>query len=479
VLPNSPSGATVEAMDAAYDFFPSFEAFSARVVTSEHLHYYVELLDRDRSSEVHGGAVLGATEAVIRAAAFDTGAVEDLYKTDRGRTMSVAREEGRWEDLMDRQPGDVRALFEAQLAVYRRLQGWDGQEPVTEAFIRSLHADLCKPQKTYTVWLADGGSSERPLNHGSYKDLPNHVALADGTVHAYAPVSATASEVRRLVQELQSDLFNEADAVTQAAFAHYALVRIHPFADGNGRVARALASAYLYRGYGLPLVLLADQRDRYLDSLELADQGSFETFNLNMMDCLVASIMMLHDELRRPAELPDPVATVKSIADLLETNDAHDRLDENLSGLLQTLHEIVAAELNRAGLAAPLKTKVSSATDKQFRPPAGSTYRLPIRNTAHVSTVTVTAPAPANVGASIRFAAFPSSERRPAAPYLISCSDEGVDDFLVTAAEAQNFAQSPDLRWRLTNWIGVAVARFIADLESQVRQALANRNLEL
>jgi Fic family protein len=52
----------------------------------------------------------------------------------------------------------------------------------------------------------------------------------------------------RLVAELGSERFIKAHPIAQASYTHYCLAAIHPFADGNGRVARAVASTYLYRG---------------------------------------------------------------------------------------------------------------------------------------------------------------------------------------------------------------------------------------
>ncbi len=63
-----------------------------------------------------------------------------------------------------------------------------------------------------------------------------------------------------------------AHPVLQASYCHYSFVVIHPFEDGNGRVARALASTFFYRGQSIPLVIFGHQRSAYLDALALADQ---------------------------------------------------------------------------------------------------------------------------------------------------------------------------------------------------------------
>jgi len=83
------------------------------------------------------------------------------------------------------------------------------------------------------------GPQEQALPKRQYKIMPNHVRTRKGADHSYAPVDVTPAEMARLVAELRSDAFLTAHPVLQAAYAHYGLVAIHPFADGNGRVARA------------------------------------------------------------------------------------------------------------------------------------------------------------------------------------------------------------------------------------------------
>ena len=59
----------------------------------------------------------------------------------------------------------------------------------------------------------------------------------------------------------------------EAAWLHHRFAQIHPFADGNGRVARAIASLVLIKADWFPLVVKRDDWSRYVDGLEKADQG--------------------------------------------------------------------------------------------------------------------------------------------------------------------------------------------------------------
>lgn len=63
-----------------------------------------------------------------------------------------------------------------------------------------------------------------------------------------------------------------------AAFAHHEIARIHPFVDGNGRVARLLCNLILMgRGYP-PIVIRVGERKKYFDCLEKAHFGNLKVF---------------------------------------------------------------------------------------------------------------------------------------------------------------------------------------------------------
>ena len=66
--------------------------------------------------------------------------------------------------------------------------------------------------------------------------------------------------------------------IETAAYLHHRFVEIHPFIDGNGRVARLLTNLYLITlGYP-PIVLKTEERGKYYKFLRAADAGNLSTF---------------------------------------------------------------------------------------------------------------------------------------------------------------------------------------------------------
>jgi Fic family protein len=294
--------------DAAYRSFPSFEKWrqGARVDISRWNQYASLLQDRkDLTPEL----LAKARDVAKRAAAVDTGAIEGLYEVDRGFTFSVALQMATWEAQLDAKGTRVRSIIEAQMSAYDFVLDFATQAvPIAEAWIRKLHEVMCAGQETYTVYT-EIGLQEQSLPLGKYKALPNHVISADASVHSYSPVELVPAEMQRLCLELRSDTFSAAHPVEQAAYAHYALVVIHPFADGNGRVARALASVYTYRALSIPLVLLAEHRLEYYEALSAADHGDYQPFTDLILTRGLDSIQLVSETLKA-AGVPAPIEAV-------------------------------------------------------------------------------------------------------------------------------------------------------------------------
>lgn len=106
---------------------------------------------------------------------------------------------------------------------------------------------------------------------GAFKKLPNNPSRPDGVIHEYCPPEHVDTEVEQLVDWLSS--CPDEDPLIVAAWAHHRFTQIHPYQDGNGRVARTLTTLILLKADLLPLVIDRDLRSEYVDCLEKADFG--------------------------------------------------------------------------------------------------------------------------------------------------------------------------------------------------------------
>jgi len=304
------------AVESKYKPFASFGAWKDLVIRGAWGEYLAALEEVRQVADERD--IEAAVEVALRSAALETGAIEGLYATNRGVTRAVALQGALWEAELTKLGPDVARHFDAQLAAFDLvLDTATKKHPISEKWIRDLHAQVCAAQTTYRVWT-DVGWQERPLHHGAYKAEPNNVTLADQSVHWYAAVSDVAPEVARLLDELRSSAFEGAHPVLQAAYAHHGLTAIHPFEDGNGRTARASASMFLYRAAGVPLVIFSDQRLRYFDALESADRDNPQPFATFIDERASDSIALVTDRLR---EVRDPLdARARALRDLFRSH---------------------------------------------------------------------------------------------------------------------------------------------------------------
>ncbi|MDC8970722.1 Fic family protein [Mycobacterium marinum] len=338
-----------------YKPFPAFAEWGLGDVATDDFDRYAELFARAKASADR--AVLAkAMEAAQRYAAVDTNAIEGIYEVDRGFTRTVATQAAAWEAMMEARGAHVRPAFDDALNGYEYvLDAATRRVEITEIWIKEIHQIICASQKTHKVYTPVG-IQEQPLLKGTYKTMHNSPTLADGRVHAYAPVLDTAPEMQRLIEELRSDGFQKAHPVVQAAYAHYAYVCIHPFADGNGRVARALSSVYLYRHPGVPLIVFADQRNPYYDALEQADNGKPGPFVRFIADQAIDAINLIRTQLSNTA--PPVAQTLTSLSELFDPG-ARDE-------------ELVAAGLRLAAMALEEAKKQVA----ELRLPSGLTIRV-------------------------------------------------------------------------------------------------------
>lgn len=277
----------IEKADKDYKPFPSFEDWPKENSYEEPLKKQVQKIEELKKQI--GEEELKRGHIFVKAvAAIDTGAIEGLYESDRGSTFAIALNTAMLDSTamqsteVSEKYRDMESYLNSQLKTYDLVLDLTTKAfPITEAHIRQLHSEICEPQKKYKARMITKNEEviiEKDLKHGQYKHEPNHVRLADGSIHSYAPVYETKPEMERLVKELNSDAFKNANPVVQASYAHYAFVSIHPFSDGNGRVARALSSIFTYRHCTVPYLVLVENKLDYFKSLSEADKGNYLPF---------------------------------------------------------------------------------------------------------------------------------------------------------------------------------------------------------
>ncbi len=122
----------------------------------------------------------------------------------------------------------------------QRVEEWAEQQmPITETLIRRLHALIFSGPRARPTAYRDGQNVIRDSATGAIIYLPPEAADVPGLM-------------RDMVAWITQAEREELPMPVIAGLTHYQFVTIHPFYDGNGRTARALATLILYRhGYDL------------------------------------------------------------------------------------------------------------------------------------------------------------------------------------------------------------------------------------
>ncbi|MBR1427337.1 MAG: Fic family protein [Paludibacteraceae bacterium] len=144
--------------------------------------------------------------------------------------------------------------------------------PLTQNFIRTLHKTLLREDYTVYRTLPGGMQTSYTIHAGQYKTRPNSVITRYGDRFEYASPEETPALMTDLVNWYNSE--EEAgrlSPVELAALFHYRYIRIHPFEDGNGRIARLMVN-YILSRHGLPMIVVRSRlKQAYLEALHQAD----------------------------------------------------------------------------------------------------------------------------------------------------------------------------------------------------------------
>ena len=148
----------------------------------------------------------------------------------------------------------------------------DSERTLSEYFIKNLHKTLIREDYTVRKEQKDGSIVSYTVHAGQYKTRPNSVRTVTGELFEYASPEETPALMNDLV-----NWYNETSskgtlsAIELASLFHYRYIRIHPFEDGNGRIARLLVN-YILLQKGYPMIIIrSDEKENYLSALNRCD----------------------------------------------------------------------------------------------------------------------------------------------------------------------------------------------------------------
>ena len=140
----------------------------------------------------------------------------------------------------DAKKRDLQLEAKAHIAVQRWIDSGGVSGRVLSAdSIREIHRRFCELLPDDLLWIEDPASKKRikvipgELRHRDVK-VGNHVAISPPAVPRFL----------KRFEDVYSQL-GKTETILAAAAAHHRLVWIHPFIDGNGRVARLMSHAML------------------------------------------------------------------------------------------------------------------------------------------------------------------------------------------------------------------------------------------
>lgn len=109
---------------------------------------------------------------------------------------------------------------------------------------------------------------------GRYRQVPVRIAGASVIFPNYMKVPTLMKDFMKWLQTIAGE-----HPVKIASDAHYKLVSIHPWVDGNGRTSRLLMNLILLQHDYPPAIIKKEERRRYVQSIEEAQLGgSLEKF---------------------------------------------------------------------------------------------------------------------------------------------------------------------------------------------------------
>ena len=157
------------------------------------------------------------------------------------------------------------------------------KEPINSAFLQKLNSTLMRT--TGSIYNVVGGSFDS--SKGEFRLCGVTAGVGGRSYMSYQKVPAKVEELCALLQEKQKTVETFREQYELSFNAHFNLVTIHPWVDGNGRTARLLMN-YIQFCYNLfPTKIFKEDREEYISALRLSQE---EVNDLPFLDFMAGQL---------------------------------------------------------------------------------------------------------------------------------------------------------------------------------------------
>ena len=170
------------------------------------------------------------------------------------------------------------------------------------------------------LWMRELAAKATPIDETTVRELHRRIVFRSqpeiGGIYSTLPrriagspvVFPNAVKIPRLMTDYGASLGRGGPEPAASFDAHFRLVAIHPFADGNGRTARLLMNLLLLREGYPPVAVRPEDRKTYLDTLEHGsmreDLKPFQTFMHQRLDATLGEYLSVLQEALSPEAKP-------------------------------------------------------------------------------------------------------------------------------------------------------------------------------
>lgn len=300
-------------------------------------------------------------ERLRREWAIETGIIENLYSIDRGITQLLI-EKGIEASLIphgstDKPAEQIVPILKDQEEVLDGIFDFVARRrDLSNSYIKELHQALTRHQTTVQAVDGLGQSVEVELLRGQWKRLPNNPTRPNGTVFEYCPPEHVDAEMDTLMRLHDAHLLQKVPPEIEAGWLHHRFTQIHPFQDGNGRIARALASLVFLRSGWFPLVIHRDLREEYISALEHADEGNLsalvDLFSRIQKKAFLKALSLSENVLQEPSPLKQIISAAterlraRKWSSFKRMQSKAFELSKRLEGFAENKLASIATELN-------------------------------------------------------------------------------------------------------------------------------------